>query len=355
MTPGTHLKTYVQISDLHFGDIDPLTLDAVAPSYWSNSACFDGLLGHHYVALQRLTKFFQEMQARQQAEKREPAELLITGDLTSTGKVGQFNTADDFLRAKLRPPKGRVGLEVATWQQKAISGNHDYFCGVTNWRGGPILGGPTYGLTQYFPNMPFVSPPVPLPPTSAVLRFVGIDTDAGNWPYGRNRLWARGSFVNQLTTAAALLGPPSEHEIRVLLLHHSRAHQTGYSLKIDKQSRSALDRFLVQSDIPVLLSGHIHVPFIDPITITSTAPPRVMDAMEAHCGTTTQRDVVPLHWFNLLGIAPNRKWPPNSLLVHRLFADRGKIQWEVETYTRTTFKFKTSGPVGKLEVWPRPP
>jgi Calcineurin-like phosphoesterase len=349
VNPPTRLKTYVQISDLHFGDIDPGTFNAVAPPYWSNSECFDGLLGHHYVALQRLTKFFQEMRTREQAE------LLVTGDLTSMGKVDQFDTANDFLGAKLRPPKGQVGLGLSNWQDKAISGNHDYFSGVANWKGGPILGGPTSGLKRYFSNLPFISPPLPLPPTAAVLRFVGIDTDAGNSAYGLNRFWARGSFVNQLTNAQALLGATDPDEIRVLLLHHSRAHQTGYKLRIDRQSRSALDRFLVQSDIAVLLSGHMHVPIIDVVTMTSASPPRIMDVMEARCGTTTQRDVVPLDWFNLLGISPDRPWPTNSLLVHRLFEDQGTIQWEVETYTRTTYKFKRKGPVGKLEVWPRPP
>jgi len=347
MTRRIRLKTYVQVSDLHFGDIDPATFYSVAPTYWSNSECFDGLLGHEYVALQRLTKFFRDMR------KSEQAELLVSGDLTSMGKVDQFNSANDFLKSKLRPPKGQVGLGVSNWQEKAIPGNHDYFCGVVNWTGGPILGGPTPGLTQYFPNLPFASPRIPLPPTPAVLRFVGIDTDAGNWRYGWNRLWARGSFVNQLTAAQALLGPPAEDEIRVLLLHHSR-RCSGFMLCIDNQSRSALDRFLIQSDISVLLSGHKHRPFIDHFPLTSAAPPRAMDVMEARCGTTTQRNVVPLNWFNLLGLPPNRSWPPNTLLVHRLFEERGTIRWTTETYTRTTYRFKILGPTGSLQVWPRP-
>jgi predicted phosphodiesterase len=349
MASGTLLKTYVQISDLHLGDIDPTTFDSVAPVYWSNSKCFDGVLGHHYVALQRLAKLFRKLQ------KQEQAELLVTGDLTSIGIVDQFDTANDFLRARLRPPKGLVGLRVANWQDKAISGNHDYFSGVVNWRGGPILGGPTPGLAKYFPALPFVSSRLPLPPTSAFLRFVGIDTDADNRAYGIKRLWARGSFVKQLVRAAAMLGPPSKDEIRVLLLHHSRAHQTGYKLRIARRSRLALDRFLIEMDVPVLLSGHMHEPVVDLFTLTSASPPRVMDAMEGRCGTTSQRDVVPLNWFNLLGIPANRKWPANTLLVHRLFEQRGTIHWDLETYTRTTYKFKRKGPTGRLDIWPRPP
>jgi calcineurin-like phosphoesterase family protein len=349
MPLGNRLRTYVQISDLHFGDIDPTTFESVAPTYWSNSQCFDGALGHHYVALQRLMSFFRKMQ------KQEQAELLVTGDLTSMGKVDQFDTANDFLSARLSPSKGRIGLGVVNWRDKAISGNHDYFAGAVNWHGGPMLGGPTPGLAKYFPSLPFVTRRLPLPPTSAFLRFVGIDTDADNWAYGINRFLARGSFVKQLVHAEAMLGPPRKDEIRVLLMHHSRAHQTGYKLRIDRKSRSALDRFLIQMDVPVLLSGHKHEPIIDLFNLTSNSPPRVMHAMEGRCGSTTQRDVVPLHWFNILGIAPSRTWPPNTLLVHRLLEERGTIYWDIETYTRTTYRFKRRGPTGRLEVWPRPP
>jgi hypothetical protein len=343
------LKTYVQISDLHFGDIDPMTFQSAAPAYWSNSKCFDGLPGHDYVALQRLVKFFRRM------KRREDAELIVTGDLTSIGKSDQFDAARDFLGAQLIPPKGTVGLGVADWQAKAIPGNHDYFAGAVTWTGGPILGGPTAGLAQCFPKLPFATAPIPLPPTSVSLRFASIDTDAANSAYGPNRFWARGSFVKQLTDAQAALGPPERDEIRVLLLHHSRAHNRGYKLRIDRKSAAALDRFLAQSDIAVLLSGHMHVPWVQNFQLISPSPARVLDLMEARCGTTTQRDTIPLHWFTLLGIPPNRTLEPNTLMVHRLIAENRAIFWTVQTYTRRIYGFEPFGLTGRQAVWPRPP
>src|SRR3712207_5624414 len=124
MSDGTRLATFVHISDLHFGSIDPnsgqVVYDAYAPSMWGRCSWFDGLLGHHYLALVQLRKVFDQIR------RAENAGLIVTGDLTSTGAPDQFDTAADYLISQLVPPRGNyVGLFVQRWRDLAIPGNHD--------------------------------------------------------------------------------------------------------------------------------------------------------------------------------------------------------------------------------------
>jgi hypothetical protein len=52
------LATIVHISDLHFGPVDPGTMDAVIPRLWQRFPWFDGLLGHSYFAATKLDRFY---------------------------------------------------------------------------------------------------------------------------------------------------------------------------------------------------------------------------------------------------------------------------------------------------------
>jgi len=47
------LATLLHISDLHFGDIDPNTGDAIEPTFVGLNEVFDGLLGHSYYSLKK--------------------------------------------------------------------------------------------------------------------------------------------------------------------------------------------------------------------------------------------------------------------------------------------------------------
>src|SRR2546425_275913 len=93
------LLTFIHISDLHIGDLDPETFDARAPRIWANSKRFDGLLGHSYRSLVRLEQFFNRIR------RDEKAQLIVTGDVTTVGSSAQFETVSNFLGSVLRPPK----------------------------------------------------------------------------------------------------------------------------------------------------------------------------------------------------------------------------------------------------------
>src|SRR2546426_567955 len=111
---GMALATFVHVSDLHFGDVDPPTFDAVAPNLWAKCHWFDGLLGHSGRALGSLDAFFNNL--RENLREAEPVRLLVTGDVTTVGKEKQFEMADRYLSAYVAPPEGNYwGLAAADW------------------------------------------------------------------------------------------------------------------------------------------------------------------------------------------------------------------------------------------------
>lgn len=344
-----HLATFLHISDLHFGLIEPGSFDARAPQIWAKLPWLEGLLGHRHRSLVRLRDFFFEMR-RGESDTR----LIVTGDLTTMGNSEEFDTADEFLKASLWPPRGNdVGLHIPQWKCLAIPGNHDH------WPGWATTFGPeTSAFRKHFPGFPIVRLPIPLVGGHSV-RFLLIDTDFDVWCVGWNRFLARGSFTSQLTDLARKLGKESrpEKEIRVLCLHHSRAH-VGRTLRMEDASRDALNDFIVNEDIAVLLCGHIHTPLVK--SFRASHEGRSVHYLEARCGTTTLSDI-PYRWRTIRGHRPRRpKDRPNSLLVHRLFERNGEVWWQTEVYLELSGGFSKGAKLPKsvlacpsFRVWPR--
>lgn len=334
------LLTILQISDLHIGSIDPVTGDAqvnnLTRQLFANFTCFDGVLGHHARALEDLADFYHNEMPHQDKAFL----LVVSGDLTRVGDGVEFDAANDYLGATLVLPCGNVGLDQGAWRYHAITGNHDY------WVGRPqIWGGPHTRLATYFPagSFPYLRT---LPLSNGMkLQIVGINTDDGVGPHSVKRGRAVGSFQNQLAAAAPLLKQRKEGRIRVLLMHHSYLWN-GFFLSIDSGSRAALDQFLVTHGISVLMTGHTHEPLLRVFT-----PLNQRTVLECRCGTTTQVDQVPFAWRNTLGTFPMRKWPANTLLVHRVYDDNGNTVWEVETYYRDKRAgFQSVGFAGQNEL-----
>jgi 3',5'-cyclic AMP phosphodiesterase CpdA len=328
MGQDDRLLTILHISDLHIGEIDPANGDALvsaaAQTVFANQPWLDGLLGHHAFGLKELDAFHSQL-----AAAGEQPLLVVTGDLTRCGNSQEISNAADFLGGflDLQPPSGNlVGLETADWKRRSIPGNHDH------WSGRPtIFGGPTREFFNQFPagSLPWVLGSQQLA-NGRVLTWIGVNSDADVSPWGPTRLCARGSFASQLRSAAARLGLRQPEEIRVLLVHHSW-HRSGARLSMEKASRQAFAQFLRDCDIQIVLTGHIHDPYVDwiPPTAPSTSP-----VLECRCGTTTIVDVVPSTWRNVFRNLPKRRWPPNSLLVHRIYEESEAVRWEVQTFVR---------------------
>jgi hypothetical protein len=162
-------------------------------------------------------------------------------------------------------------------------------------------------------------------------------------------LLAIGHFQSQLVAAKALLSQLGEG-IRVLLLHHSW-HKKGVFLKISSASRGALNQFLDQENISILMSGHVHTHLIERFTVGSTTHGGSQrHVWECRCGTTTQIDKISYGARSLLGRFPQRKWSANTLLVHRITeSPGGGTEWHVQTYIRDRSGFNPF-PLGGHQV-----
>lgn len=322
------IATFVQVSDLHLGHLDPRTGSSQDHAAWAYFKVCEGLVGHDYVALRRLASYFDGLR------KAEDAQLIVTGDLTSCGHVDQFDSACDFLGGRLVTAKSTVGLRARDFMRRAIPGNHD------SWSGSPFpKGPPTSGLRNCFPNLPYTFR-MPLQATKYGLHFMAIDTDADVGV--KTRLQARGEFHTQLQALDALLNPAEDTEIRVLLLHHSRnfgdPNWTGNLTMVDA-SRRALEDFIVRQNVKVLLCGHTHASVVKSFTAVA-ASGLTAEILECCCGTTTQRDTVPATWTAFWNQWGGWQFKPNALLVHRLYEDQhGAIVWETEQLLRKALGF----------------
>jgi 3',5'-cyclic AMP phosphodiesterase CpdA len=384
------LRTFVQISDLHFGDLDAngaLVHPCCVRTLWTLCPFFTGLAGHEARALIDLSDFLTWMR------RQDPHfAVLVTGDLTSTGKQAQFDTAVHFIEADLPSAPGGVGLQTGPWLDQAmrgmstnshlaIPGNHDHWPGRFPW----FLGRPRSRMRAWARQLPFLQQAtVALRGTQVHLRFLALNTDADVWGWGPERVLARGSFRSQLRRledALAALGPADPNEVRVLLCHHSLAYtdhppyraptrlgrmwhwcwnrSRRAILEINKACRRELRRLLGQFDIPVLLTGHTHKVDVRRHFSLSPERRRPLPYLEACCGTTTQLNEAPSKWPSLV---PNRKLASNFLLVHRLVAESRGIVWKTETWRRshsTGFERAQGNAAGEpwaseLLVWPRP-
>jgi hypothetical protein len=323
------LATLLHISDLHLGDLDPLTGDAIEPPFAGKSELLDGLLGHSLASLKRVSRFWGNLRRNEQAA------LVVTGDLTTVGNPAQYEIAHHFLAelidlSAIIPHLLPLGMSVTDWKERGIPGNHDHWPGSFSV---PKLmfGEPAQDINDNFlKEYPKISE-IPLASGQSI-KFLMIDSDADVNPLGPNRLFARGHFTSQLDKLEKLLEQSDpENEIRVLCVHHSPAHK-AYELGIDDGSRGALNDFIVKQNVAVLLTGHKHSPpLVRPSQVTHLGIDRTY--LEARCGSTTQRSTLSYSSTTLLKERPRKPDQlPNALLVHRLFRKSAEIYWHSECY-----------------------
>jgi hypothetical protein len=133
----------------------------------------------------------------------------------------------------------------------------------------------------------------------------------------------------------------------VLLMHHSPQHQR-IKLGIDSASRTALEKFVKNHEVSVLVTGHTHDSKCQTTHYTNATSSWTL--LEARCGTTTQRDVLPQGWR-----PRNPALFPNSFLVHRIFSDydSGELVWTTNLYERDETEFFDKHEIGRTHLWPR--
>jgi hypothetical protein len=327
------LATFVHISDLHIGIADPTSADA-RMKWWMQFPFLDGLLGHSGIALRHLASFMRNFK-----RANPEAQLIVTGDMTTRGDQEEYDTANEFLSANLRPPHAPfLGLGVEKWTDRGIPGNHDHWPGIdppppTNL---PMLGPTHLNFRRIFPGLPAAAAPIPLS-TGQRLQFLRIDTDIDVDPNFADRILARGLFVTHLAGLSKKLPKPDPNEIRVLCLHHSRQyrHKTSLfpTLEIDQRSRRELDDFIKKHRISVLLCGHIHRPPCLDVFRASRGVIFFRRALEVRCGSTTQFDMAanPKSAFLALRFFLKPHWP-NTLVVHEVLQQKKAIIWKAQLF-----------------------
>jgi len=361
----TRLATFVQISDLHLGDLDPRTLDATYNDNWQYFRLLDGFLGHSHESLRKLADEFDELR------QREEAQIIVTGDITASGKTEQFRMGGAFLGGIYQPPPGAVrrtilGLRVGNWKDYSIPGNHDHWPGIdSSWRP-KIRGDSNSELALTLHQLPRVED-YSLPNQGHLIKFLSINTDSDVHPNRDDRLLARGNFRSQLVELEDLLSDPLEKEIRVLCLHHSMSYradtrlgQFSRALEVDDVTRRELEQFIVKHDISVLLCGHVHDPPKVEKFVAHTAK-RSAEYLEAQCGTTSQRSELPIHWKDWKRRqAKIQRQYPNCFLVHRLEEERDGLYWKAGVFWEMTAKFDQHKAheaevlkTDSFRVWPR--
>jgi len=347
------LCTFVQISDLHFGNaiagkrFDP----------WARHVpLLKGFVGHDPATLVSLQRRLAILR-RSEPDVR----LIVTGDLTAYGAAAQFTEAAAYLGGKSIPPRF-VGLDERGWRIWSIPGNHDQWPGVPFFS----LGGPNSTVSTIYPAA-VVGPWQPLG-NGRTIEFLRLDSDADVDPWSPPRFYACGSFVKALRRLAGQMTPPDPSRVRVLMLHHSFEHQgqrvgptswcpiqiTLHHLTIDDASRQDLAAFVRDHDVRVLLTGHVHEPhFLDAPNGLHAA--RGRSVLEARCGSTSQR-------LASGGQSSSDPRVKNTLIVHRVMEDpdTGAVSWEsvVEGYEFgvgfTQLRPVPGGPGVKfsLPLWP---
>ncbi len=328
------LFTLIHISDIHIGRLDPdggggAIVDAAIKDWWRHHTVFCGFLGHSYDALVHFQDAFQRLQ------ESEDARLVVTGDLTATGRQEEFVLAKKYIHKYVEVRGERIGLELEG-EAILLPGNHDHWAGTARmWVGGSHLEDAFRTLPPKIASLKI---------GDYTLTLVSIDSDKDVVPKSISRIFARGCFVSQLEALEPRLSARRDNEIRVLLMHHSPMVES-FSLGMTRRSRRALELFLAERDIPVILTGHTHTSAGNVLRIKNRVG-ESMEVLEARCGTTLQRDYLPLGWAQKAG---KIRLERNTFLVHRLFEVKDErsvwIEWRTEVHERSPRGFARVSPL----------
>lgn len=329
------VATFVHISDLHIGEVDPSTGNARTDARTQKLACtyrlFQGALGHQARSLEQLENYFSTVARNGEPEPT----VLVTGDYSRCGHLNEFSVAERYLSSQvdLHPPRQFLtGLGLGR-PPLGVPGNHDHWGGLNS-----VFSPRPTAFWQSVLASPGKTPAassVSLGRIKVTLLFVDSDADVS--PTSSRRWLAHGAFVSQLRKLSTL-PPKAANELRVMVLHHS-AHPSGHTLRMTGASLQELTKFVDSHGVKFLLCGHTHKPHISRIG-TNT--------WELCSGSATQIDTPAPGWTNIHNQPPTVAFEPNSFLVHRLFDDGQRLWW----YAHTIVRSKTGA--GFVEVFKRP-
>lgn len=242
--------------------------------------------------------------------------VVMSGDLTATGSVQDFATAQTFMRGRwfrdAGPPEAGLVLDPATLAM--VEGNHDQWGGVMLGNLHGVMPRAYVSLANQFDRSPWRK--VWRSRSGRVeLELFGLDSNAGR--RGRNPL-ARGGLADTDLDAlerALKRRAPSTGAVRVkaIVVHHSPSHR-GLSLTLERRSRERLVRLAGDHGVCAILCGHAHTALRATLRSTSGS-----QTYELRAPTTLQ--------------GPADKTIPGFLL-HRITLDTiRQATWTTQLYT----------------------
>jgi 3',5'-cyclic AMP phosphodiesterase CpdA len=188
--------------------------------------------------------------------------LVVTGDISDSGQVAEFTTADTFLTSWTGGNFHRV------------PGNRDHYS--PGWSACPTWLAPPWPVE--------LSPQGPLS-----VELYGVDSVSGmQQPHGQPRPGASGEIADPefADLEARLIGTPPRpgaKRVRILLCHHTlQPSSYGMSIgarELELSSRQRLLRLAADHGIQVLLTGHAHdtLAYRHPATSSQGAPANVVE------------------------------------------------------------------------------
>ena len=185
------------LADLHFGAADPKVLDAAARSI----------------------------------QRAGPDAVIVSGDLTQSGRRREFAAARDWLRALGRPCA-------------CTPGNHDTPMFQLHHR---VM----WPFARYEDALSEFSFPLTVGP----VRLDGLNTARG-WQVRRN--WAEGSV--DLDDLGDILTETTSAQLRFLACHHPFVSPTDAPLRTATRRGNRASARLAAGPVQVLLTGHVHAP-----------------------------------------------------------------------------------------------
>jgi len=190
----------VHLADLHFGAADPNVMAAAA----------------------RQIRVFS------------PDAVIVSGDLTQSGRRREFDAAREWLLG--------LGTRIA-----CTPGNHDTPMFQLHHR---VM----RPFSRYRDHVAEFSFPLDL----GKVRVDGLNTARG-WQVRRN--WAEGSV--DLDDLDQILSAESKAETRILACHHPFVSPAGAPLQTATRRGRRASARLGASDVNVLLNGHVHAPQVE--------------------------------------------------------------------------------------------